>query len=195
MSKKTKVLMVIFLVIIAIIGYLIFKPTNNENKTKEEGQISQEEESLTKTPIRRLDPKNCTYVVNGEEITLKEGRSEINMENSSVKIITTYFGNEVMGDFNKDGAEDIAFLLTQETGGSGTFFYIAAALDGSDKCSGTNAILLGDRIAPQNIEFRDGEIIANYAQRNQDEAMTASPSAGVSKYFKITGEKLEEINI
>lgn len=82
--------------------------------------------------------------------------------------------------------------MTQESGGSGTFYYLAAALGSKDKCIGTNAIFLGDRIASQSTNFQNGEIIVNYADRNPDEPMTEIPSVGVSKYFKITGNQLLE---
>ena len=48
---------------------------------------------------------------------------------SASRIVTRYFGSEVRGDLNGDGREDVAFLLTQQSGGSGTFFYAVAALD------------------------------------------------------------------
>jgi len=39
-----------------------------------------------------------------------------------------YFGNEATGDLNGDGQADKAFLVTQDPGGSGTFYYVIAAL-------------------------------------------------------------------
>jgi hypothetical protein len=75
------------------------------------------------------DHKNAEYVIDGRSVKLEEGISEvISGPGSASKIITRYFGNEVYKDLNDDGREDIVFLLTQETGGSGIFFYVAAAL-------------------------------------------------------------------
>jgi len=123
--------------------------------------------------------KNITYEVEGQTVTL---------ENK-----THYFGNEAFGDLNGDGKEDIAFLLTQSPGGSGTFFYVAVALKITDGWQGTNAVFLGDRIAPQTTEIRDGEIIVNYAERKLNEPMTTPPSVGVSKYLKIVNNRLVEV--
>src|SRR3989338_11545365 len=70
------------------------------------------------------DPKNAEYVIDGQRVKLTNGVAETEAApGSASKITTRYFGNEVRSDMNGDGREDIAFLLTQETGGSGTFFY------------------------------------------------------------------------
>lgn len=137
------------------------------------------------------DYKNISYEIEGESVLLKDGVAEaVLTPGSSSKEVTRYFGNEVKADLDNDGLEDVAFLLTRDGGGSGTFFYVAAALKKSDGYKGTNAVLLGDRIAPQTTEFRDGELIVNFAIRKQNEPMTASPSVGVSKYFKVIDGKL-----
>lgn len=141
-----------------------------------------------------LNYKNCTYIIEGINVTLKNGYSEEKITPSSAsKIITQYFGNEVSNDLNGDGLSDVAFILTQNTGGSGTFYYIAVALGNNNGCKGTNAILLGDRIAPQNIEIQDGKIIVNYADRKIDEAMTIQPSIGITKQFTIEGTTLKDV--
>lgn len=138
-----------------------------------------------------LDPKNASYVINGEEVSLVDGISSIEAApGSASKITTEYFGNEVRGDFNSDGVKDAAFLLSQETGGSGVFYYVAAALGTGAGYKGTNALLIGDRIAPQTTEVNGKQIIVNYAGRASNEPMTASPSIGYSKYFEVRDGEL-----
>jgi len=138
--------------------------------------------------------KNISYEVEGRTITLINGSAESEAApGSASKLTTHYFGNEVMADLNGDGLQDVAFLLTQSGGGSGIFYYVVAALKTNDGYAGTNAILLGDRIAPQTTEFREGELIVNYAERRPNEPMTAQPSVGVSKYLKVSDGRLIEI--
>jgi len=127
------------------------------------------------------DYKNISYEIEGQTKTLKDGTS------------TRYFGNNAFGDLNGDGMEDVAFILTHDFGGSWTFYYVAVALKITNGYLGTNAILLGDRIAPQTTEIRNGEIIVNYADRKLNEPMTATPSVGISKYFKIVDNRLVEV--
>ena len=142
----------------------------------------------------RLDSKDGTYVIDGKSVTLKDGYHESKAaQGLASKEITRYFGNDTQGDFNNDGVYDSAFLLSQDTGGSGTFYYVVALVSSQDKFVGTNALLIGDRIAPQTTEFRNGEIIVNYAARQPGEPMTVSPSVGISKYFKVSGSTLVEI--
>lgn len=142
-----------------------------------------------------LDYKNATYLIEGQFVTLVNGFFEAeSAPGSATKITTRYFGNEAFGDLNGDGKEDVAFLLTQSTGGSGTFFYVVAALETASGVEGTNAIFLGDRIAPQNTSIENGAITANYADRNPGEPFTTQPSLGISKYLKVEANLLVEIN-
>lgn len=174
MSKKSFFILIILFTIVGM-GYWFYQST---------GKATESEKTT-------LDPKNATYVIEGEEVALSNGRSEKEITpGSASKTVTQYFGNEVEADFNDDGIKDAAFLLTQTGGGSGTFYYVVAALGLENSCRGTNAILLGDRIAPQTTEFRNGEIIVNYAERKPGEPMTTSPSVGVSKYLKISDGQL-----
>lgn len=138
------------------------------------------------------DYKNATYIIEGQPVTLADGRAETaTAPGSASKTVTQYFGNDATGDLNADGTPDTAFLLTQSGGGSGTFYYAVVALKTSDGYQGTNAILLGDRIAPQTTEIRNGQLIVNYADRKSGEPMTASPSMGVSKYLRVEGTTLK----
>ncbi len=137
------------------------------------------------------DYKNAAYKIDGKLVTLVNGSAEEeSAPGSASKTVTQFFGNEAVGDFNGDGRQDVAFIMTQTGGGSGTFFYVTAALGTASGYSGTNAILLGDRVAPQTIEFRNGEIIVNYADRAPKDPMAVQPSIGVSKYLKIQGANL-----
>ncbi len=146
--------------------------------------------SNTSTP----DAKNTSYMIEGVSVTLKDGKSEVEAApGSASKITTTVFGEPTVGDLNGDGVPDSAVILVQNTSGSGTFYYVAAALQTTEGIKGTNAILLGDRIAPQTLEINGSEIIANYADRNAGEPMTTNPSVGVSKYLKVNGMQLKEI--
>ncbi len=136
--------------------------------------------------------KDATYTVENQPVTLVNGTSEVSSApGSSSKTITQYFGNSVVGDLNGDGLADVGFILTQNSGGSGTFYYSVVALKTADGYQGTHAVLLGDRIAPQTSEIKNGQLIVNYADRAPGQAMVVKPSVGVTKYLKISGTKLE----
>lgn len=131
------------------------------------------------------DYKNTTYRIDGNMVTLENGVAKTPISDVPGAIITTtYFGNEVRADLDKDGDEDVAFLVTRDGGGSGTFFYLVAALKEVDGYRGSEGVLIGDRIAPQTTEFRDGKVIVNYAERKPTDPMTATPSIAKSLYLK-----------
>ena len=129
-----------------------------------------------------LDHRNAEYVIDGKRVQLIDGVSEVEAApGSAMKIVTRYFGNELRKDLNDDGREDVAFLVTQETGGTGIFFYVVAALASDAGYRGSQGLLLGDRIAPQTTESGNQNIvIVNYADRAPDEPFTAQPTIAKS---------------
>ncbi len=166
-----KIVPIIILIIIIIAGYYLVIATQKK----------------THYP----DFKNATYVIDGQKVTLMNGVSETEVTpGSATKVITRYFGNAVDVDLNNDGNLDVVFLLTQETGGTGTFFYAVAAVYSPQGYMGSDGYFLGDRIAPQNITLSTNPrhkdvIVINYADRAINEPMTTQPSIGKSVYLKM----------
>ncbi len=146
------------------------------------------------SPTPPVSIKDTTYVIDHRAVTLIGGIATERLADSSASMTTKYFGNEVEGDFNNDGQADTAFLLTQDSGGTGTFYYLVVALKQGSGYRGTNAILLGDRIAPQTTGYMNNLIVVNYADRKPIEPMTAIPTVGISRYFSINGTVLTEVS-
>ena len=136
-----------------------------------------------------FDGKNATFTIDGATTTLVNGISQVPGAPGSASMITTkYFGNEATGDLNGDGLADTAFLITQDTGGSGLFYYAVVAIKTADGYKTTNAFLVGDRIAPQStyIPTNSQELQVNYAERKPGEPMSAQPSVGATLLLKVT---------
>jgi hypothetical protein len=114
---------------------------------------------------------------------------------SAARNTTTIWGSPLAADLDADGDQDAIVILASEPGGSGTFYYIAAAeLDGSSYL-GSAAALLGDRIAPQNVEFAGGVVTVNFAERRPGEPMSTPPSIGVSRRFVYAAHELRELAV
>ena len=138
------------------------------------------------------DHKNTTYEIQEKSVTLKDGNSIV-QDTPESQTITAYFGNDAKGDLDGDGDEDIAFILIQNGGGSGTFVYAVAALNDNGSYTGTNGILLGDRVSPQTTEIHDGVVVVKYFDRKPDEAMVTLPSVGVTLRAKMENGRLQVV--
>lgn len=176
MPKKT-FFIIILIILIGAAGYLVYEYM----KGGTEGVF---------------DPKNASYTIGEDSITLINGRAEKEIApGSASKIEVIIWVRPVIADLNADEVNDAALILTYSAGGSGTFYYVAAALQDkqSGKALGTKGILLGDRISPQNISIDKGKIIVNYADRKLGEPMTNPPSVGITRTFEIKNTALAEI--
>lgn len=175
MTTQGKILVWGIILIALIGGWWYFRPVKTAEVVTGTGKIVAT--STTPQP----------FVIDGTPVTLMNGTSIVEAAPGSASNITTkYFGNEVKADFNGDGVMDSAFLVTQNSGGSGTFFYLATSLGGP-------ALVLGDRIAPQTTEYSNGKIIVNYADRKAGEPMTATPTVAMSRYFIVANGTLAEV--
>lgn len=175
--KKKILIGILIVLVLGVLFYAVLKPSYKNSS----GALGR-------------DYKNASYEIDGQTIVLVNGTASFSVFGDPVARATvSYFGNEIFGDLNGDGRKDAAFILTQNNGGSGTFYYVVAAINTADGYRGTNGIFLGDRIAPQSTELRNGEVVVNYAQRKPGEPMTTKPSVGVSKYLKVSGGKLVEV--
>ncbi|MFA6304331.1 MAG: TspO/MBR family protein [Patescibacteria group bacterium] len=180
-SKTAAWLLVPYILWVSFAGYLNFSiwQLNNSPAVVKNNSI--------------FDPQNCAYVIEDQPVVLTNGLSVQDVVDANAKITTKYFGNQVNADFNADGLVDVAFLATQTSGGSGTFYYTLVALNTSTGCQGLAADFIGDRIAPQTTEFKDEMIIVNYADRKATESFDVAPSIGLSKYYKIIDGQLRAV--
>lgn len=168
-----KIIIILVFLFVVILGFLLLNKKNN---------VAQANDYL-----------NTTYKINGEEVKLINGKSEKEAApGSASKVVTRFFGNEVKHDFDGDGREDIAFILTQETGGSGTFYYFVASLNKENGFLGSEAVFLGDRISPQSTNMGEGNIVVvNFAERKQGESFDVSPSVGKSLWLLLDPKTMQ----
>ena len=142
------------------------------------------------------DPLNSSYTIEGRKIFLQDGRLEEPIDAGSVtKIRTFVVGSPVEGDLDSDGDRDAVLFLAQDSGGSGMFYYVAAALNQEGLYQGTNGVLLGDRITPQNITIKNGLIAASYKDRKATEPMSADPSVDAKIYLTLADDELEFLKV
>jgi hypothetical protein len=172
MGKKLIFLGALILIIFS--AYLVFQTIKTDNAV-----------------IGVSDPQKVWAIIDGKYIGVNNTGPQ-SMEVDSPVITTRMFGEPVFGDISGDGKDDAVFFMTYEGSGSGVFFYAVAAKKTDTGWVGMNAILLGDRIAPQNINIINGVANFNYADRKAKEPFTTQPSVGTTKRFVISGLELAE---
>ena len=126
------------------------------------------------------DYKEAEFIIEGERVRLAEDAAAT----------TRYFGNDLRTDLDGDGREDVAFYITHSPGGSGTFFYVVGSLNTERGYVGTEAVFIGDRIAPQTINLSTNPqhqrvIAVNYAERRPEDPMPTQPSMGKTMWLKL----------
>jgi hypothetical protein len=140
------------------------------------------------------DPLNATYLIEGQPVRLTAGYCELPAApGSAMKSRTAVWGQPEYGDMDDDGNTDAAVILTHDPGGSGTFYYVAAAINVNGRYQGTNAVLLGDRIGSAEIAIRSGAAVVKYADRRLKEPMSTAPSVNKSTVLILKNEKLIKI--
>jgi hypothetical protein len=136
-----------------------------------------------------FDPRNSAFTVEGRSVRLRDGVSTAPSAPGSASSVTVrYLGSEARGDLNNDGREDRAFVVTRDGGGSGTFYYVVAAIVSEAGYRTTNAFPVGDRVDIQslNIPRNSNELHVNFARRRPGEPMTARPTADAVLLLKVT---------
>lgn len=141
-----------------------------------------------------VDPLNAYYLVDKNTIKLENGTYEKSIENSSAKEVIKIFGNPVIGDLNGDGVQaDAAIILTQDLGGSGTFYYLVASVKNFYGYKGSNAVFLGDRIEIDKLNIKNGIIELTYLDRAEKDSMADKPSIRKAFSLKVEGSVLVPI--
>lgn len=158
-------------------------------------------QSVTEVPKQEGDttaasPKEATYIINGESFTLVDGFAEKETAPGSVTTNkVSVFGEPAFGDIDGDGDEDAVLILVNEPGGSGTFYYAVIAINIDGQYQGTDGILLGDRIAPQNYRVYNRRAEVNYVVRQAGEDFSVQPSVGKTLHLQFDPETQRLIEV
>lgn len=184
---------ILFLVIVPILAFYIGRQYQLVFPASKGGQFIANYTKGIEFDNSSLDFLDGTYYFDDQKTVLVHGKAEQAIAPGSASTLeTAIFGEPVIGDMDGDGQKDAVFFVSQETGGTGIFFYVVAALNRGGTYLPTNAVFLGDRIAPQNIRVVNGVAEVNYAVRKDSDPMTADPSIGVTKYLQMKSGALVE---
>ena len=167
-------------IIIVVIGALAILYAMRDSSSVKDADKT----TTSKNSNFRPDPSNGTFMIDNESITLSAGRNETQITPTSALVEETVLLDKfAYGDVNADDKEDTALLLARYGGGSGTFIYVAVFVSGPVTYRGSDALFIGDRVAPQSISINNGIVTVDYLDRGPDEAFAAEPTIPTSKQF------------
>jgi len=141
---------------------------------------------------RPADPASARYEIEGQVFALAGGFAE---EPAAAGALATLIaGDPVFGDLDGDGDDDAVLWLIHQSGGSGTFYYVAAAYRESSGFRGTRAIFVADRIAPGALSIAHRLVTARYLARRPGEAMAVAPTIEAVSHFQPTVDGLRRVS-
>lgn len=139
--------------------------------------------AITSPAVADPEYLNITYYIGGKPVHLVDGVAEDEAAPGSASRVVTRFSGKIL-ETNLTGAghDDVVLILTQETGGSGTFFYLVAAIRTTSGYVGSNGYFLGDRIVMQSVAPGPGRsVIVRYLDHPAREPMAEPPMREVSR--------------
>jgi uncharacterized lipoprotein YbaY/LysM repeat protein len=95
------------------------------------------------------------------------------------------------GDLNGDGVDDAAVVLAENSGGSGTFIYLAAVVNQDGMPVNQATVLLGDRAQIDSLAIENGEIVVSMVTHGPDDPMCC-PTQQAIKTYQLQGDQLVE---
>ena len=136
---------------------------------------------------------NLTYQVEAAPdgtAPLVDGRYEVEAApGSAAKVMIERTGYGAFGDLNGDGAEDAAIVLTTDSGGSGTFYELAAVVDQDGEYVNVATALLGDRVLINDLAIEDGVILVDMMVQGPDDPMCC-PTQRTLRSYVLEGDAL-----
>jgi hypothetical protein len=96
------------------------------------------------------------------------------------------------GDMNGDGRPDAAIILVSDSGGSGSFVYLAAVESRDGVADNVATLLLGDRVQVKSLAIEKGRLVARLLSHAPDDP-ACCPSRETIREFTLAGETLVEV--
>jgi LysM repeat protein len=132
--------------------------------------------------------RNATYQgIYTQPVPLTDGKYEGKpFQEGGASRPTVVFADSfaAFGDLNGDGIADAAVILVENSGGSGSFLYLAAVIDENGRPANVATTLLGDRVQPASISIQGGEIVFQGATHAPDDPMCC-PSLKTTMTYRL----------
>ena len=143
-------------------------------------------------PLTEESLKNAAYQgIYAEPVELTDGKYEGEpfVEGGSSRPVVVFIEPYVFGDLDGDGVDDAAVLLVENSGGSGSFFYLAAVLNKDGNPENAATTLLGDRAQVEELAIESGRINVKILTHGPEDPMCC-PSQETVETYTLEGSEL-----
>lgn len=125
-------------------------------------------------PLTEESLRNAEYQgIYAEAVQLTDGRYEGEpfVEGGASRPMVIFIEPHVFGDLDGDSVDDAAVLLVENSGGSGSFVYLAVVLNHDGDPVNQATTLLGDRVQVEELNIELGEIQVRMLTHGPDDPL------------------------
>lgn len=98
----------------------------------------------------------------------------------------------VSGELGASPGNETAAFLSENSGGSGTFLYLAVMGRDSGEIRNLGTVLIGDRVQVRGVRLEDGAIVVDVLQPGPDDPMCC-PTELATRAWRLAGGELVEV--
>lgn len=143
------------------------------------------------SPLTENNPSNTRYQINGQWLHLRQGLSTQSLEpGAASKQETRLLRSQQSPDLDGDGKSDHWIILSQSAGGSGQFVYLSAAIGSDESFSGTDSVLIGDRVQVEKITSDGNRVSVHYRSHSPSQALALPPDQTQIRDFLFDADSL-----
>ena len=101
----------------------------------------------------------------------------------------------IIGDFNKDGLDDVAHIIGYSGGGSGYFYHLMIFVNDNGKLKYLTYEYFGDRIIINSLQYESGMFVIDMITQGKGENFMgySCPNTPATIRFKLENNKLVQL--
>lgn len=148
------------------------------------------------SPPTGADLEQATYLTENTdagEATLEDGEFREPLAPGSAGELVIQLGKWATGNINGQSGGDAAAITIEQTGGSGTFYFLHALVGEDGDLRDAGVAFLGDRIRVEGVSIHDGVIVVALLDRAPEAAMASEPTVAAIRRFTLDGGELVEL--
>ena len=129
-----------------------------------------------------------------DPILLSEGvfEGEPFVEGGASRPRVELLDHHVSGELGASPGDETAAFLSENSGGSGTFLYLAVIGRDSGKIKNLDTVLIGDRVQVEGVRLEHGAIVVDVLQSGPDDPMCC-PTESATRAWRLERGELVEV--